>query len=305
MAGVKGLQVESIVCDMPDFHPPAWLGQRPPVDGEWTKTFEDNFDGNSIDLTKWNIYSDNYWDSKTHFSKDNVIVKDGKLTLRVEYKHGHHNDDPKGAETDYATGFADTFGKWTQRYGYFEARIKLPAAPNMFYAFWMMPDRGLDKGPQWKRADTGNKGMEFDILEGLSIWGRARHDFGCHWDGYDKNHKSCGMFNAYAQPDAEGFITVGMLWTPGLIILYDNGVETARWESSRIAQVQEYFILDNVTGGWETEGMDDEKLPGDLVIDYVRAWQRKDLASPEDGPKPNQGTPAAPTQGPQTMPAEP
>jgi len=32
------------------------------------------------------------------------------------------------------------------------------------------------------------------------------------------------------------------------------------------------------------------------VIDYVRAWQRKDLASALDGPKPNEGTPAAPTK---------
>lgn len=283
--GAKSLQILAVVCDMPSRQLPAWLGQRPPVDGQWTKTFEDNFTGDALDLTKWNRYGDNYWDSQTHFSKDNVIVKDGKLTLRVEHKRGHQNDDPQGKETDYATGFADTYGKWTQRYGYFEARVKLPTAPNMFYAFWLMPDRGVATGPQWKRADTGNGGMEFDIMEGLSIWGANRHDFGCHWDGYDKTHKSNGLFNCYAQTDAEGFFVVGMLWTPGLVVQYDNGVETARWESPRISQVQSYMILDHVTGGWETEGMDDSKLPADLVVSYVRAWQRKDLASAEDGCK--------------------
>lgn len=288
------LQVLSVVCDLPELRLPPWLGQRPPVEGDWTKTFEDNFDGNALDLTKWNMYGDNYWDKQTHFSKDNTIVRDGKLILRVERKRGRQNDDPAGKETDYATGFADTYGKWTQRYGYFEARIKLPTAPNLFYAFWMMPDRGLAAGPQWKRADTGNNGMEFDIMEGLSIWGVNRHDFGCHWDGYGKTHKSNGLFNCYAQADAEGFIVVGMLWEPGRIVLYDNGVETARWESPRISSIQSYFILDHVTGGWETEGMDDSRLPADLVFDWVRAWQRRDLASPGDGPKPNQGTPAAP-----------
>jgi hypothetical protein len=31
--------------------------------------------------------------------------------------------------------------------------------------FWMMPDRGESAGPQGKRADTGNGGMELDIME--------------------------------------------------------------------------------------------------------------------------------------------
>ena len=49
-----------------------------------------------------------------------------------------------------------------------------------------------------------------------------------------------------------------------------------------------------LTGGWESEPMDDAQLPSDFVFDYIRAWQRKDLASPEDGPKPNEGGPLAP-----------
>ena len=53
------------------------------------------------------------------------------------------------------------------------------------------------------------------------------------------------------------------------------------------------ILLDNVTGGWETESLDDSQLPGDFVIDYVRVWQRNDLATPEDGPKPNDGGPSA------------
>ena len=37
--------------------------------------------------------------------------------------------------------------------------------------------------------------------------------------------------------------------------------------------------------------LDDAKLPDDFIIDYVRVWQRKDLATPGDGPKPNPGDP--------------
>ena len=293
--GAKSLLVTSIAAENPvALDLPAWLGQRPPVHGEWTKTFEDNFDGSAIDLTKWNIYAPNFWDTRTHFSKDNVIVKDGTLTLRIEKKTGRQNDKPTGKETDYATGYADTYGKWVQRYGYFEARVKLPKAPCLWPAFWLMPDRGLQSGDQGHRQSTKNGGMEFDIVEQLSIWGPQRFNLAMHWDGYGKNHKSIGNEHNYVAADKDGFIVVGLLWTPGSITLYGNGKEIATWNNARISNVPSAILLDNVTGGWETEMLDDSQLPGDFVIDYVRVWQRKDLASPVDGPKPNSGTPAAP-----------
>ncbi|CAN5574847.1 hypothetical protein BH09VER1_BH09VER1_31630 [soil metagenome] len=294
--GAKSLDVTSVAGENPTVELPAWIGQRPPVDGEWTKTFEDNFDGNAVDLTKWNIYAPNYWDKRTHFSKDNAIVKDGTLTLRVEKKTGHHNDDPAGKETDYATGFADTYGKWVQKYGYFEARVKLPKAPCLWPAFWLMPDRGLGKGDQGARQSTRFGGMEFDIVEQLSTWGSQRFNFAMHWDGYGKTHKATGSGGIYVPADKDGFIVVGLLWTPGSIVLYGNGKECARWSSPRISSVSSAILLDNVTGGWETEPLDDAQLPGDFVVDYVRVWQRKDLVNETDGPRPNKGTPAAPKE---------
>lgn len=301
--GAKSLQISSIIADLPKPPKlPSWLGQRPPVDGEWTKTFEDNFDGQTIDLHKWNVHAPNYGEKRMHFSKDNVILKDGKMFLHFEKKRGRHNDDPRGKETDYATGWADTYGKWVQRYGYFESRVKLAKAPCLFPAFWLMPDRGAAVGPAWKRAhtakltatvgkgnDAGIGGMEMDIFENLSIWGPYRTDFCMHWDGYGASHKSCGYMGNYFQPDKEGFVTFGMLWTPGSVVFYTNGKETGRWDSPRISDVQSYVIFDHVMGGWEKVEIDDSQLPQDLVIDYVRVWQRKDLASPVDGPIANDG----------------
>jgi hypothetical protein len=55
-------------------------------------------------------------------------------------------------------------------------------------------------------------------------------------------------------------------------------------------------IFNIVTGGWDNDPVDDAKLPADMTIDYFRVWQRKDLASEADGPKPNDGGPAAPTK---------
>ena len=279
------LLVDSIVAGMPPAPQlPTWLGKRPPVAGDWKMTFDEEFDGNTIDATKWNILGENYWDKQSHFSKDNVILGGGLVRLRFEKKRGHQNDDPKHQRvTDYATGYLDTYGKWTQRYGYFESRVKLPTAPGLWPAFWMMPDRGVDVGPQWKRQDTGNGGMEFDIMEHLTRWGPNRMNIAMHWDGYGKEHKSRGTDRVYFQPDKDGFVAFGLLWEPGKLVWYVNGAEAARWENERVATVPGILMFTLPMGGWDNSPLEDAKLPDDFIIDYARCWQRRDLASEPKG----------------------
>ena len=280
------LPVQSIRASLPPIPVvPEWLGKRPPVDGDWTLTFADEFDGREINTNVWNVVGENWYDKKSHYSRDNVIVGDGVARLRYEKKRGWHNDDPgykahPGAltgETDYATGYLDTFGKWTQTYGYFESRLKLPPAPGLGPAFWTMPDRGPKVVPLGKRGSTGDGGMEFDIMEQLSRWGRYRYNIAMHWDGYGVDHKSAGTSTIYVQPDKDGFITCGLLWTPGVAVYYCNGREVLRWEDPRVASVPADLMFTLPCGGWDNDAVVDAKLPVDFVIDYVRVWQRKDL----------------------------
>lgn len=293
------LLVTDIVAYLPPQQLPSWLGKKPPVDGDWTMTLNENFDGDKINPTIWNVHYFNWWDKRQHFSKDQVIVKDGKLILRTEKKTGFHNDDPKEKKTDYAVGWADTYGKWTQRYGYFEIREKQPKAKNMWPGLWMMPDRGLKHFPEglpkvnWqefkKRGSNTGQGMEFDITESQSAWGIHRFNIACHWDGYTDGHKTVGTSNNYVQADKDGYIVVGMLWLPGKLVFYGNGKEILRWESPRVSNVQQFMMLQHQLGGWDNEPLDDSELPADFDVDYIRVWQRKDLASPDDGSKPNKG----------------
>lgn len=283
-APAASLVIESIKAEVGEpAQLPDWLGKRPPVEGDWTMTFEDNFDGSEIDTKKWNYYAANYWDKRTHFSKANTFVEGGFAKLRFEKKTGPHNDVEGGPTTDYATGFLDTYGKWVQRYGYFESRMKLPKAPGLWPAFWMMPDRGLDAGPQWKRQDTKNGGMEFDIVEQLTRWGPFRYNVAMHWDGYDKQHNATGSTNVYFRPDKDGFITAGLLWLPGKAVFYANGVEIGRWEHERVCSVESNLMFTLPSGGWDNNALDDKQLPDDYVIDYVRCWQLKEHASDKDG----------------------
>ena len=280
------ITVQKMRADVPDLEVPNWLGQRPPVDGDWVQTLDENFD-RPLDPSLWSVYGENYWDKQSHWSKDNVIVADGVAKLRYEKKTGFNNDDPTQKETPWQSGYLHTYDKWAQRYGYFEARMKLPKGPGLWPAFWMMPDRGRgDKTDEYKRQSTENGGMEFDIMEHLTRWGPNRYNIAMHYDGYGKQHQSIGSDKLYLQPDKDGYITTGLLWTPGVAVYYANGRELARWENPRISSVPEILMFTLPMGGWDNSALDETKLPDDFTIDYVRVWQRKDLAEAGDGTKP-------------------
>lgn len=271
---VASVKAEKVIAKVP-----SWLGKRPPVEGKWHQTLAEEFNDGKLNEKVWSPYAENYWDKRTHFSKDNLVFKDGKISLHYEKKTGPVNDDPsRGKTTDYACGILNSFDRWTQRYGYFEARMKLPRKPGLWPAFWTMPDRGPAAGPeQWKRTDTHKGGMEFDIMEHLTAWGPYRFNIACHWDGYQKGHRAIGSSAVYMPADAEGYITVGLLWLPGVYAIYGNGMELARWESERVANVPAHIFFYMVSGGWANEPLDDDELPDDFTIDWFRVWQRDDL----------------------------
>lgn len=274
-ADAASLTVERLAIGVAAQTLPAWLGKRPPVEGAWKMTFSDEFDGSAVDTNKWSYYGENYWDKVSHFTKETTYVKDGMAHLKMMKQRGHHNDDPKRPQSDYATGFLESYGKFTQRYGYFEARMKLPTQPGVWPAFWMMPDRGGVNEPQWKRSDTKNGGMEFDIMEHLTRWGVNRFNIALHWDGYGKEHKSIGSTSIYFTPDKDGFVTSGLLWTSGEVVFYCQGQEIGRWKNERIMNVPGHIMFTLPAGGWDNDWLDDAKLPAEFLIDYVRVWQQE------------------------------
>ncbi|MGI6496832.1 MAG: glycoside hydrolase family 16 protein [Kiritimatiellia bacterium] len=273
-------ELVSLVAKKVTQTPPEWSGKRPPVPGEWKMTLDENFNGEELDRNVWDYgEQEQFWGPLAHFHDDQLQVRDGKLHIVFEKRRGHENGKPDGKVTDYATGFCQTYGKFTQAYGYFEARMKLPSAPGIWPAFWMMPDRGPSKDehgndtPWWARIDTKFGGMEFDVVEQLSTWGPYRYNIAFHWDGYGEEHRTIGTSNIYILPDEEGFFTAGLLWEPGRAVYYANGKPVAEWTSERISSVPAHMIFYMVDGGWANEPIDDAQLPDEFVVDWVRVWQ--------------------------------
>lgn len=260
--------------------PPAWLGQRPPVEGDWVRTLDENFDGNALDTNRWTTRFP--WDGPQpgqlqRYSPDNVEVSDGILIITAAKKHGHENNDPRLGTRDYTSGLVQSYDKWSQLYGYYEARIKIPYTRGLWPAFWMMPDRGRDSGlTMWQRRDTGNGAMEIDIMEILSEWGPGRNSVAVHWDGYGSEHQQWGTSQIYYGPTPDGWHAYGVLWEPGKLTWFVDGKKVAELENPRVSNVPSYLKLNIQIGGWATRDVDDANLPASMQVDYVRAWQLRE-----------------------------
>ncbi|HSI09557.1 MAG TPA: glycoside hydrolase family 16 protein, partial [Rariglobus sp.] len=259
--------------------PPAWLGQRPPVEGNWVQTLDENFDGEKLNDKLWTPSFP--WDGLQpgqlqRYSAENVTVTGGHARFKAEKRRGHHNDDPARPARDYTSGIIQSYDKWTQLYGYMESRIKLPTTRGLWPAFWMMPDRGAASGLDlWKRRSTSKGAMEIDIMEHLCEWGPGRHNAAVHWDDYGDNHKAWGSSIFYG-PTPDGWHVFGVLWEPGKLTWFIDGKKAAEWENERVSTVPGYLKLNIQIGGWATKNVDDASLPDYMTVDYVRAWQLRE-----------------------------
>jgi beta-glucanase (GH16 family) len=89
---------------------------------------------------------------KAHILSRNVTTRDGKLLITAKRE--------TIAGRDFTTGYIDTIGKFSQRYGRWEIRAKVPTLRNVSRGIWPA---------FWLRDDKA--GGELDVLE---AWGHPR-----------------------------------------------------------------------------------------------------------------------------------
>ena len=191
----------------------------------------------------------------------------------------------------FLSGVISTHDKFSQKYGYFEARIKIPSAIGTFPAFWLLHD---------KMAAEGTQRTEIDIMENL---GHAP------WYVYNSFHYFKNVSPSYfgdanfvkPQPSgqiftqtnySEDFHVYAVKWTAGSIIWYIDDVQVSEVSNNEANFEELYVILNLAIGGNWTNfpasagglGRDaSERFPNlnDLMeyndpaleIDYVRFYK--------------------------------
>lgn len=171
-----------------------------PVKSGWPLVFSDEFEGNSLDLAKW--------EARGITGLKHVKVKDGNLVIGVDYK-----EDGKTLETGSV---------WTRTsflYGYFEARLKFTKQNGWWAAFWMYGKTV---------ANPFLDGFEIDIFEDyytrrLDEKGRNRPLIDHNLHMYANATLKSWNYIEELQGSLDDFHVIGCKWTPFEISYYMNG----------------------------------------------------------------------------------
>ena len=185
-------------------------------------------------------------------------VAGGVVTITAKPTAAAANYSAFGAE--YTSGMLNTFGSFSQKYGYFEMRAELPTAVGTWPAFWLLPSPYLPNA-------------EADIMEALGLtpnvdYRRAYGGEGGSQTVYD---------NAYV-PDAGGFHTYGMLWTAQTVTFYRDGVTVLAGATPSTWTSPMSMIVNLAVGGFG--GVPNAaQFPAQLKIDYIHAYALADGSS--------------------------
>ncbi len=235
--------------------------------GKWQLVFADEFEGRTLDETKWTTCwsygcattNPNMWYSATNVSMDNGIVR----LSADKYGQVQH-----GRVIPYTSGMLSTGAgpdgspsRFTALYGYFEARVRVPAGRGLWPAFWMLSP--AQRPPEIDIMEVLSKDptrvhLHYHYVDGSGV----TQDYGAAWND--------GDFSA-------GWHTFGVDWGPAAIIWYVDGTERNRYVGNYVAAEPLYLILNLQVGGknsWPGPADATTVFPAYYDIDYVRAWQQ-------------------------------
>jgi beta-glucanase (GH16 family) len=234
----------------------------------YTLAFDEEFDGPlSVSAygpgTKWiahTPYKGDFgeaWFTEPTYSPSPFSIKDGILTITAWKDPSRNNHWRSGLLSSIdtkANGFA-------QALGYYEARMKLPAGPGVWPAFWL-DGLGSFKTPKTKVA-------EIDILEEYGVDARIAHQAVHVWNTDGSQYAATGN-SSTLQGMTTGFHTYGALIKTDYIYFYFDGVELWKTPTPPEAKEPLYVMVDlALGGGWP---IDQTPNPSHLYVDYIRVY---------------------------------
>ena len=165
-------------------------------------------------------------------------------------------------ELRYSSGMITQRGRYTQRYGYFEARMRWTGGRGIWPAFWLLRDDS-----HWP--------PEIDAAEAL---------------GHEPHKIYSSIHSAYPQRDVTlpiafagnpgEFHTFGALWLPDRVEFYIDRRKTGSIPAKADMDRPMYPLVSLAIGGnWPGDPDSSTMFPARLEVDYVRIWPLAAAAS--------------------------
>lgn len=238
----------------------------------WKLAWSDEFDYTGLpDSTKWNYdtgghgWGNNELQYYTQADTANAMVKNGKLRITALHQPKEKNN--------YTSARLITKGKGDWLYGRIEIKAMLPAGRGMWPAIWMLPT-------DWAYGDWPASG-EIDIMEHVgympdSVFSSVHTKTFNHILGTQKT-KGLSIshpYNSFHVYAAEWFADrIDFFVDDALFFSFSNtGKNSDEWPFNK-----RFHLLLNIAvgGNWGGKmGVDDQVYSSDMVVDYVRVYQK-------------------------------
>ena len=242
--------------------------------GQGELAWSDEFGGSGVDTNRWRVRNETTLSfDQARIMARNVGVSDGLLsiTARRETISGR----------DYTTGYLDTIGKFSRKYGRWEIRAKLPTAPDISRGLWPA---------FWLRADE--QYGEIDVME---AWGdpssrdNSSLTTSYSWTLHENTNSPTGSqrFGGWSRlnvPIAETFHVWAVDWSPDCLEFTMDGSTTgsvatasAPWLASALSgPVNIRLNMQIGSSYWgfaDTSKPEETQLPASYLVDYVRVYR--------------------------------
>lgn len=235
----------------------------PLVAGTWERVFFDDFDGSSLDASKWTART-TASDGLGMYQAANVSVSGGMLRLRVD-----SNTDSASVTTGKAGGGPSPF---LFGYGWCEARIRLPLQTSgqmtgAWHAFWLWGDNAtVSQG-------YGPQEMDFEMRGSFGTTIRIGHV----WQTVPSKLAE-GIDYAFAPYDGE-WHTYAYHWRGGQVDWYIDGALVLTYTTNLPACPLQILFDAKVGGSFAGAPDGNTTYPFYMDVDWVGVWQKADKIS--------------------------
>ena len=238
----------------------------------YSLTFEDTFDGDTLDTDAWYYRSLGGGNAGCGFNAESQVrLEDGNMILTGEYL-----DDARGA---YGAGWysaAVALKEWYCK-GYFEIRCICSRDDGFWSAFWLQSSHSYDS-----ESRGGVGGAEIDILEATDFdaFLPSRHNSltqTVYCNGADEDDEKIDkcQFDVVGSDIYNQYNTYGVLWTDDEYIFYVNGKESARTSFGLgVSEVPENLIVSlEIPQELPRKIAENTAHKTEMIVDYVRVYQ--------------------------------
>ena len=231
--------------------------------------YDDEFDGTTLDLTKWNIqvgYAANQEKEYYTDGTNNIRVENGNLIISAKKEN-------YVVDRNYSSGRIYSKSKGYIKYGKAEARISVPSGVGTWPAFWMMPQSSV--------YGSWPKSGEIDIMEHIGSNPRMT-SHAVHTSLKNGSIGNNWSTKVYQDSMENKFHIYSINWDPDQILFYVDNVQTGTLYRNFTDTYtgwpfdQYFYVILNLAIGGTMGGTVDDNIfnnPVELKVDYVRLYQ--------------------------------